>query len=222
MKLAIGLAIPMLMIIAGLLLLIGCLPIPATQQLQPNLKPKPDVSIGTEPDKPVRIGYTHIDDAFIEISRRIQTPDRTRWGTSGGYFIPDTPFTDLPTAIKTSPQTMMDHWQVSNDGREFMARYNVRTATFIWPTCATMETAARFIVLTVNSNGVVVAERTLTEKDGRPNFNPFPQRIDRWLEVFDAPTRRKLQAAGVFPTDAQIERLQWYNHPRATTQETSP
>jgi hypothetical protein len=79
MKLAIGLAIPLLLILAGMLLLMGCFPVPATKQLQPDLKLRPEHLIGAGSDKFVRLGETSIDDAFIVLSRQVTPEGSERW-----------------------------------------------------------------------------------------------------------------------------------------------
>jgi hypothetical protein len=199
MKLAIGLMIPILLIVAGVLLLIGCLPIPATRQLQPNLEPKPESAIGTTPDKPIQLGRTRIDDAFIEISRRVQTRENIYQD-----------WIDLPAVITKYPTVWLRYWRVSDDGRQFAVQYQVRTMTYIWPLCATYETEPRYLILTVNSNGIVTDQTTAnTTAIGETS-------IERWLNVFDEPTRRKLQDAGVFPTDQQFQQMSGYIAP--TTQ----
>ncbi len=186
MKLAISLAIPMLLIIAGVLLLLGCLSIPASRQLQPNFKPRPEFAVGTGADKPIRLGYTHIDDAFIELNHQVQDEGPGGWA-------------DLGHLAMRSFYGILNHWSVSPDGTEFAVRYDIRTATvFNCFPIATSDTQAQFLVLKVNANHVVTATRTTD----RPPFSPVP--LARWLEVFDPPTRSKLHAAGVFPSGPAV------------------
>ena len=186
------LAIPLALILSGLLLLIGCLPIPATQQLQPNLKPRPEFYVGSKTDSPVRLGQTRIEDAFIELSQRVQgmTPD--------GWM-------DLILIGKTYPMAPLSYWSVSPDGRHFSVLYEVRKVTWVMPLCfqAIPGNDTQYLILDVDANGVVVGQSTTTKWDG-----PFgATKIARWLEVFDEPTRRKLHEAGVFPSEEQIQVL---------------
>jgi hypothetical protein len=208
MKLAIGLALPLLLIIAGVLLLIGCFPVPATQQLQPNLKPRPELGIGAEADKFIRPGITHIDDAFIELNRRIYT---VGWGYPEQFG--SAPWRELAYFVNRSPSVMLDHWTVSPDRREFTVRYGIRTATWVLPLCFQLnaETESKALVLEVNADGVVTGTRTLDD----PPLQSM--RRGRWFEVFDAPTRQKLHEAGVFPSDAALRTLAGFDAPRPPT-----
>jgi len=208
MKLAIRLAVPILLIMAGIVLLIGCLPVPATQQLQPNLKPRPELLIGPDADKIIRPGVTHIDDAFIELNRRIYTMG---WGYSeeaGKY-----PWRSLASFVNRWPIVLLNQWTVSSDRREFTVRYSVRKATWVLPLCFQLnaETEPYALVLSVNSEGIVTGTRTVE----KPPYSPM--RLQEWLDVFDAPTRQKLYDAGVFPSDAALRRVTGIDAPRAAT-----
>jgi hypothetical protein len=181
MKLSIALAVPILIIFGGVLLLLGCLPVPATQQLQPNLKPKPDFLIGTNSDRPIQLYQTKIDDAFIVLSKHIGTPPPTK-SMSAGHWV------------------LYEIWSVSPDRRRFAAHYPLRTATWVAPLCfhAEPEIAERWLVLDVASDGTVTHTQTVDEQ-------PFqPQPWVQWGDVFDAPTRQKLYNAGVFPSDEEF------------------
>jgi hypothetical protein len=196
--------IPVILIIAGVLLLIGCFPVPATQQLQPNLQPRPEAYIGAEPNKPIHLGETRIEDAFIELSRHIQA--RTEKG-----------LTSLLRRAVDDPFATFNYWSVSDDNRHFAVCYEVRKATWVWPLCfqATADTDIYFLILDVNDDGVVVGERTMKDVN-----SPFAHAtMQRWLTVFDEPARRKLQAAGIFPSDQRIAMLLRLN--RATTTRNS-
>src|SRR3982751_4987883 len=63
--------LPVGLIVLGICLLIGCIPIPATRQLQPNWRPRPETAVGPGPDKSIQPGRTNVADAFIAISTRI-------------------------------------------------------------------------------------------------------------------------------------------------------
>lgn len=164
--------VPLLLAVAGIILLIGCIPVPATRQFQPDWKLRPEHVIGNSPDKPVRIGSTRIDAAFIELSRR-----------TGGI----------------NPPWSIMNWIVSRDQRRFAVAYQVRTTTDIYPLCffAQERTEQRWLTLDVDDVGIVTGATTTTqEPPGLQRLLP-----DQWLKVFDESQRQKLQAAGVFPAD---------------------
>src|SRR5262245_10448673 len=170
---------PILLTILGIVLLIGCFPIPATQQLQPDNRLRPEHFIGAEKDKPIRLGVTKIDDAFIEVSRRTQLQ-------SAGDV-------RQPPAMRNLSQ-----WSVAPDRRKFARVYDLRVATWVAPLCFAFQpqTERRWVVLEVDESGVVTGSSSVNHAPGWGLV-----RVDRWLEVFDPPTRAKLTAAGVFPTD---------------------
>src|SRR5687768_11494884 len=100
--------LPLVLIFVGVSILIGCIPIPATRQLQPDGKPRPERAIGSAPDKPVRLGHTTIGDAFVELSRRV-TSRQTGWIYSA--------------KSTTTPQWSILNWNVAPDGRRFAFLY---------------------------------------------------------------------------------------------------
>src|SRR5436190_1792546 len=77
-----ALLIPPTLIALGILLLIGCLPIPATRQFQDNGKPRPEYLIGQSPSSAIVLGRTHITDAFIAISNLTEA----KYQTSSGFI----------------------------------------------------------------------------------------------------------------------------------------
>jgi hypothetical protein len=176
---------PILLTILGIVLLIGCFPIPATQQLQPDNRLRPEYLIGPEKDKPIKPGVTRIEDAFNEISR--QTGSRLV-----GHVNPD---------------AYLSQWRVSPDKRQFVHAYQIRVATWVVPLCFYLQQVSepRWLVLQVDRSGVVTGSMTLS-KD--PQLRPLTP--GQWLELFDAPTRAKLVAAGVFPTDAHLRAEEQY------------
>jgi hypothetical protein len=170
---------PILLAMVGIILLIGCFPIPATQQLQPDNRFRPDYFVGSDKSKPIQVGVTRIDDAFIELSRRTQLQMAA-------------------DARQSSVMRNLSQWTVSPDGRKFARVYDLRTATWVAPLCFAFQeqTERRWIILEVGAQGVVTGSATLSQAPGWGWV-----RIERWLEVFDPPTRAKLAAAGVFPPD---------------------
>lgn len=182
------LVVPIISVLIGIYLLIGCIPIPATRQLQPDLSYRPEHYVGTEEDKPVRLGYTHIDDAWVYLSQRVKP-------YNGG---PN--FFGAPARISYSPEWVVSLWSVSSDRRRWSMSYSIRTATWIAPLCFTAwaETAQRWITFDVDENGIITRTTTTDQ--------PLVAQVDstRWLEVFDVDTRRKLYDAGVLPSDAAL------------------
>lgn len=204
MNRAIRFLIPIALIATGVLTLLGCFQIPATRQLQPNFKPRPEFYVGPGHDKPIRLGYTRIDDAFIEMNHRVQVQTLNGW-------------TDLMHAAIDNHWMSLNRWSVSPDRRRFAVAYEIRTSTsFNCLPVAVADTATQYAVLDVNPQGIVTEAHTAMNA-------PFPPISPaRWLEVFDAPTREKLQSAGVFPTDNEIANaratLGWrFNAPPFTT-----
>jgi hypothetical protein len=186
--------IPILLVAGGVVLLIGCIPIPATHQLQPNGKPRPEWAVGTGADDPVRLGHTRIEDAFVELTRRTSGPQPT-----GGLFSMSASSTNYARGWTVF------RWRVSPDGRLFSMQYSIRKATWVMPLCFTAapEAAQRWINLQVNDDGVVTASHTT---DQPATLHPTP--VGRWLEVFDERQRRKLYEAGVFPSDEELRQAQ--------------
>jgi hypothetical protein len=192
-------SVPLLLVFGGIAVMIGCIPIPATRQFQPDGTPRPERAVGADPGKPVRVGHTRIDDAFIEMSRRVRMTMR------GGWY--------SRVTSRTVPAWSILNWRVSPDRRQFALEYSVRTTTWIMPFCFQAEPKAetRWLILEVDSRGVV--NRATTTKD-LPSA--WPTEVDQWMDVFDAPTRRKLQEAGVFPSDELLEQARRQREQRTT------
>lgn len=180
------LILPLALLAMGILLLIGCVTIPATRQLQPDWKRRPEHFIGTEADKPVRIGYTTLDDAFLELNPRTGAQvSSSGWGTT--------------VSTRINPPWSILNWNVSRDRREFVLMYHVRTATDIYPLCfmATPRTEPRWLMLQVDEQMTITSATTTTQ----PVASAAPVPADEWLQIFDEARRRKLQSAGMLPAD---------------------
>src|SRR5437762_11123698 len=105
------------LVVVGIILLIGCIPIPATRQFQPNGKPRPEWAIGK--NRAIRVGETKIEDAIIELSRRVQSePDFQTWSQ---MFVEHTQ--------SGHPWPIM-RWRVSENSRQYAIGYSVRTWTW--------------------------------------------------------------------------------------------
>lgn len=183
------LLLPVTLVLVGVYLLIGCIPIPSTRQFQPDNTLRPEHLIGK--GKPVEIGKTHIDDAFIELTRQVKSDVHAYLFSSNVSMIPE--------------RGRTSYWQVSADHHRFALNYKIRTATWLMPLCFQMyqQTESRWLTLEVNPDGVVT--RATTTKHFPAEFRSAER---NWLEVFDAPTRRKLYDSGIFPSDDQLERAQ--------------
>jgi hypothetical protein len=179
---------PALLIVIGTLLLIGCLPIPSLRQSQPDGTPRPEHDVGRGSDKPVQIGRTRIDDAFMALSRRVRSGYTMDPWHGGGHVA------NVPVLWS------IGRWRVSPDRRHFALQYQVSKGWLVWPLCFTawQDTAERWLTLDVSPDGTITGSRT-TDKPPGP-ATP----IGEWLEVFDPPTRQKLRDAGVFPPDDAI------------------
>ena len=174
---------------AGLFLLVGCIPIPATRQLQPDLSHRPEHYVGTWKSDPVRLGYTHIDDAFIVLSKSV----KENLGTSHLFEM-------RPSGPEIHYQSgNIRGWKVSKDRRQFSMPYSIRTGTWVIPLLFTTwtETQERWITLDVNESEIVTKATTT-------DYDPLLASANDWLQVFDAATRRKLHNAGVFPSDEEL------------------
>src|SRR3954465_6168828 len=97
--------VPLALLALGIILLIGCIPIPATRQLQPNFKPRPEYSIGKGTHNEIKLGHTKIEDAFIAISRRLGPLQ-----SGGGHEL----YRDRMYSL-TEPLWSIRRWQVSPD-----------------------------------------------------------------------------------------------------------
>lgn len=181
-----SLLLPTVLLAIGVALLIGCFSVPATRQLQPDWKRRPEHLVGDDPDKPVRIGQTDFADAFAEISPQIGKQYRSDgWGGS------------VTTSIL--PAWSILNWTASTDRRQFAVAYQIRTATDVYPLCfmATPKTETRWLTLDVNEQ-MIVTGATITSE---PVPGVGQVQLDEWLQIFDEPQRRKLQAEGLFPAD---------------------
>jgi hypothetical protein len=179
--------VPLSLVTIGIILLIGCIPIPATRQLQPDGRPRPEWAVGTGKDKPVRLGQTTIEDAFNELSRRTGASVQTDfgWWTS--------------EKSRVAPLWSVMNWSVSPDRRRFALCYQIRTTTWVMPLCFSLMPVAekRWVTIDVNEGGIVTGATTSAQAP--PGLaNPQP---DEWLTIFSEPQRRKLQATGVLPPD---------------------
>src|SRR5215203_4731426 len=99
-------ALPGGLIVLGICLLIGCIPIPATRQLQPDWRPRPETAVGPGPDKPIQPGRTNVADAFVAVSTRIAP--RTHDGES--------------VESRKWTQWSIRRWLASDDRRRLAAR----------------------------------------------------------------------------------------------------
>ena len=183
------------LLMLGLLLLIGCIPVPTLWQDQPDGTPRPEHFVGTDPKSPIHLGQTRFEDAFIFLNRKITTRVR-----SGGLFASSV------SEHGSSGRWSMMNWMASGDRRRFAISYSVDAGTLIWPLCftATKDIRQRWLNLELDSRGIVVATQTTTEPS--PSLRS-PQPVE-WLTIFDEPTRRKLQSEGVFPSDELIRQAQ--------------
>src|SRR5947208_929312 len=175
--------------VIGVVLLIGCIPIPATWQEQSDGRPRPERAIGKRTDDPVRLGYTHIEDAIMQLTRRVGGPP----AFSGWLPVAMAPAVHGPWRIS--------QWSVSPNRRQFALYYSLRTGIQVWPLCfsITQDTESRWLTLQLDDRGVVVGTKT-------SNQPPFPPTTPpEWLRIFDEPTRRRLQYAGILPSDATLQ-----------------
>jgi len=181
---------PLALVALGVILLIGCIPVPATRQLQPDNRLRPEHVVGYAANKPVRLGQTRIEDAFMELSRRTGTKvDSAGWSTVRSGINP--------------PWSIMN-WRVSPDRRHFTVEYQVRTQTDVYPLCffyAQEQTERRWLTLDVDEHGIVTGSTTSAQD---PPYSQ-PAWPDEWLRIFDDSQRRKLRAAGFLPDDAVLE-----------------
>jgi hypothetical protein len=167
--------VPFVLLCIGVMLLIGCIPIPATRQFQVNGSRRPEYIVGPNADDPVRIGHTPIVEAVIAISQ-------TR-GTNVG-----------------SPA--IQQWTRSADGKQFAYVFTLRTGTVIWPLCFFSETQqeARWIVLDVDDGGIVIGGHS-TDKQPATHEQGFL----KWSRELPEETRRRLQDASVLPADFVLQ-----------------
>ena len=182
--------LPIALVALGVILLIGCIPVPATRQLQPDNRLRPEHVVGSGVNEPVRLGHTRIEDAFMELSRRTGTKVR-----SGGW-----------TTVRSGvdPPWSIMNWRVSPDRRQFTVEYDVRTKTDVYPLCffyAQEQTEPRWLALDVDERGIVTGSTTSAQE---PSYAP-PAWPDEWLRIFDESQRRKLRDAGFLPDDAVLE-----------------
>jgi len=191
------LALPLSLLILGVALLVGCITIPATRNLQPDLKRRPEHLIGDSANRPVRIGQTSFADAYVKLTPAIGTMvDDQAWGST-------------VTSSRPLSQWSILNWTATPDRRQFAITYQIRTATDVYPLCfmANARTENRWLVLSVNDGGVVTEANTTSEPVA--GIEQIP--VDDWLVIFDESQRRRIQAEGLLPPDellAQAGKLQ--------------
>src|SRR5437868_6376068 len=95
------------LVVVGIVLLIGCIPIPASRQYQIDGRPRPERMVGTDPNVPVQLGRTSFADAFIELSRHTRSIEM--WGG----LLYSVQQIEVPT------EWSIGKWQISPDGRRF-------------------------------------------------------------------------------------------------------
>jgi len=201
-------ALPILLVFIGVYLLIGCIPIPATRQLQPDNSLRPEWAVGK--GKPVEIGKTRIEDAIIALTPRV-----TNFAASELFST---------RLIPLSREERLSNWYVSNDRRQFALHYQIRTLTWLMPLCFAIqqEYEDRWLTLRVSDNGVVVDAETTKALPQSLQY----QRPD-WLQIFSESTRRKLSQAGILSdvdvdnahTESQLQHrdLRWQPTTRPAT-----
>jgi len=140
--------LPIILLIAGVYLLVGCIPIPATQQVMVNGKLKPSYSIGSGGKSLVRLNHTRIEDAMQSIDELVAGV-QVGEGLFGMRGLPETAGQVHGRWVKLSDQ-------------QYVLAYNVRTATVIWPLCFTATTEWRpdFLILHVKDGIVTDFETT--------------------------------------------------------------
>jgi len=185
---------PLLLAAAGVAILIGCIPIPSPRWSQSDGRPRSEHFVGNSSKKSVWIGHTRIEDAFIELSRRIGS-EQIGSGLMGGHPI------HLGRNFRLNPMWSLIRWRVSPDKPQLVLSYSITTMTWIAPLCFTAWTddEQRWLVLNVDPDGIVTSTVTTREAPLTESSEP-----GRWLEIFDQPTRQKLFNAGVFPSDETL------------------
>jgi hypothetical protein len=175
-------AMPALLLSIGIYLLIGCIPIPATRQYQPDNTLRPEHLVGR--GKPIELGKTGIVDAFVLLSRQVK---------------------DAPVDYPNLDDRNLARWSISSNHHRFAICYEVRTLTWIIPLCFQIEPESelRWLVLDVNDVGIVTRSETTAQ---RPRDLDGSAEVD-WFELFDATSRARLRAAGVFPDDDDLRAL---------------
>jgi hypothetical protein len=185
--------LPVTLIVICIIVLIGCIPIPASRELQPDGTPRPEHLVGTGASDKIQLGKTTLAEAFIAISLSTHKDYDT------GSF-----FGQAMNRGHSSQIESMGHWFASSDGRHFTCEFEIRTTTWIYPLCffAVADVEQRYLTLDINERGVVTA----THSSANPPHDP-PLLASRCLTLFDSATRGKLQAAGVLLDDDVLRRL---------------
>ncbi len=135
--------LPILLAFVGVLALVGCIPLPATQQFMPNGNLKPSWKIGKGKSNPVWLGHTKLDEAIAFLSKHVSGK---QWDA---IFMAGPNHQDEPH-IRSTWQKIDDH--------HFSMPYNVRAWIFVWPLCAsaTAETDGKYLILeTDDANRIV-------------------------------------------------------------------
>src|SRR2546427_13031772 len=112
MRISPRLLMPLLLAATGVAILIGCIPIPSPRWSQSDGRPRPEHFVGNSSKKSVWIGHTRIDDAFIELSRRVG-PQRRGSGV----------IESVGPELNPQWQWSLKLWRVSPDRRQFAISY---------------------------------------------------------------------------------------------------
>jgi hypothetical protein len=180
--------LPLSLVLLGIILLIGCIPIPASRQLQPDWQPRPEHLIGR--GKLIQLGQTKIDDAFIAIGNALGPLQQS----------------DLFGKVQglTTRMWTIERWQVSPDCHKFAVAYSIRTGSWLMPFCfaATTDAESRWLTLDVAQNNIVTSTTTT---DRNPSLGMTM--TDDWLSIFDATSRQKIRDAGLLPSDEMLHQI---------------
>jgi len=159
---------PVVLLLLGLYLIVGCIPIPATQQYLTNGKLKPRYSIGESESSPIRIRYTTLD-------RAIEVLDELLAGVVPANF--------AGAPLSTKAEEWKHTWIAFDDGRHFALPYEKRTATWVFPLCFFMtitDSDIEYIVLETDEQRHVIDYETVSREAwarhwaGRPQHLLFP------------------------------------------------
>lgn len=183
--------IPAALVIGAIVVLIGCIPIPSTQQFQPNGQFRPEYLIGTGSSKPIQLGKTSLVDALIVLKDHVGPRAREMSFLSAS----------LPDRSNT-PWGRFVGWKLSTDHRRVFVPFYVRQGFVLMPLCFAVAPIQqrRVLELEIDEHKIVTASKTHDQNFIVPQVDP-----ESWLQFLDQTEIERLREADVFSSQAELD-----------------
>jgi hypothetical protein len=161
-------ALPAILIAIGVAMLLGCIPVPATQQFTTTGAVKPTYKIGKSGKYPIQLGHTNIKQAIAFLDQHLSgTEDNQIFNGPGDKTAVDVHASWQKVGLNT-----------------YAVPFSVRTWVLIWPLCATMTSGSswHYLLLKTDENGTVVDFEVISHDDFNKKLQPNAKPLDWPLE----------------------------------------